>query len=192
MSESEEVEGLTYEIMSFLDTGFMTRSELFQVASYYCEDTDLSAETAATLVETLWATRLVEQETWQLPSDADRLQEAFDDLNNQGVVALMNFTCCQTCGTTEIDDAVIPGTNPLGYTFFHAQDAECIPDGATYLSFGPFGRYDNDEGYTAAAAMVGNQVARTLKKHGLTVNWDGTVARRICVLLPDWRKRLPT
>jgi len=70
---------------------------------------------------------LAEQQKWREPGDYDRMAAAFARIQQQGVPARMNFTCCQTCGIDEIDDERTPlrraaaGEYPWrewGYTFF--------------------------------------------------------------------------
>jgi hypothetical protein len=37
-----------------------------------------------------------QQSEWQGPTDCDRLDQAFEALEEEGIVARQNFTCCQT------------------------------------------------------------------------------------------------
>ena len=52
----------------------------------------------------VWSQRLAEESSWEGLSDCHRLEADFVDLNNRGMVASMNLTCCNTCGRDEIDD----------------------------------------------------------------------------------------
>ena len=161
---------------------------------------------------------MVGQVTWSGPSDYDRLQAAFDELEADRVVARMNFTCCNTCGTDEIDDERTPlddagdayGFREWQYTFFHSQDADRLAEtpGVLYLTYSAWRPSpDLDPALIAAArggdaearvqvyqgtdACVGERVAAALRHHGLTVLWEGDPAERIGVSITDWRKPLP-
>jgi hypothetical protein len=61
-----------------------------------------------------------EQESWPILTDFDRLELAFDMLEDEDIVARQHFTCCGTCGAAEIgiemddfQDLVRPGTERL-------------------------------------------------------------------------------
>ncbi len=147
------------------------------------------------------------------------MQAAFDELEADRVVARMNFTCCNTCGTTEIDDERTPdpdaaeGAYPFqewAYAFFHSQDAERLADTPadlylTYSSFRPAPDIDPELMARARAgdedarkqvvshtdATVGRIVVDALTARGLTPVWSGDPAQRIAVPITDWRKPLP-
>ncbi len=149
---------------------------------------DLSARDAVEILAATWARLAAVQASWSDEGDYTRLRAAFDELDASGVVARMNFACCQTCGHSEIGDQSTGASR--GYTFFHQQDAERLgPDGGDlYLAFGAFGP---DQALAGSEERVAAEVVDTLTRHGLGVEWDGTNQQRI--RLPDlrWRKRLP-
>ncbi len=136
--------------------GFMDLDGVAETLVEYLEDVelpeDVMLELARATVAEEWAARLAEQATWTEPGDYARVQAAYDDLAGQGIVGRMNFTCCQTCGTDEIDDERTPrsseeveadagyGFHEWGYTFFHQQDAERLADepAVLYLSYSTF------------------------------------------------------
>ncbi len=49
-----------------------------------------------------WEAVAREQILWGGPTDCDRLDQAFANLEKQGIVARQDFTCCSNCGSTEI------------------------------------------------------------------------------------------
>ncbi len=101
---------------------------------------DLSRDDVRAILHRVWAERLDIQGTWADEGDYVRLAAAFADLETIGVVARMNFTCCQTCGHAEIDDE--RQESSIGYTFFHQQDSERLVPGEPselFLAFGAFG-----------------------------------------------------
>lgn len=131
------------------------------------------------------------------PSDYDRLAAAFRQLQQEGVVARMNFTCCSSCGFTEIDDERTPRERVINgeyryvereFVFFHHQDAERLvdPPALLYLGYGSFLREPSD-----GDERAGRHVAQVLEQHGLDVDWNGDVQARICVRISDWRKPMP-
>jgi hypothetical protein len=124
-----------------------------------------------------------QQATWPEVTDCDRLDKAFAELEESGIVARQNFTCCQTCGNAEIDDelnaAKEKGRTPHGYTFYHMQDTESAVNGAgLYLAYaGKTGGGD-----------VAREIIAALERHGLKPEWDGSVETRILVPI-DWKRR---
>lgn len=198
--------------------GFVGRTDAVDAVRDHFEidDDDRRPETA---VEAAWREREAEQHTWREPGDYDRMAAAFARIQQQGVLARMNFACCQTCGTEEIDDertsrkGTAPGEYPWkewAYTFFHQQDAERLADdrAVLYLSYSAFRAAPQLDPALVQAARagaagareqvrietdraVGAIVAAALREHGLTVDWDGDPDRRIKVHITDWRKYLP-
>jgi hypothetical protein len=112
--------------------------------------------------------------------DSERLLAAFRDLDLDGVVARADFTCCQSCGMTEIaDEAPAPSG---GYVFCHRQDVDAAARGeGLFLSYGTLAD-DVD------AAEIGRRVVKALRSRGLTVDWDGEITSRIHLPL-TWRRR---
>lgn len=128
-----------------------------------------------------------EQLTWPKLTDCDRLDAAFADLERAGIVARQDFSCCMTCGSTEIHDEMRAtskrGLHVRGYVFYHAQDTEAAVEGrGIYLGFGAA------QAGEAAALEIASEIVATLLKHGLAAEWDGTWENRIGVQL-DWKRR---
>ena len=123
--------------------GFVTRSDAVERVREALEldETDPRSER---VVELAWSRRTAQQSTWEGRSDHDRLAAAFRRLEARGFVTRMNFTCCNRCGTDEIDDertaldtaAEYPYRETM-YTFFHQQDAERLVDepAALFLTY---------------------------------------------------------
>src|SRR5262249_19629581 len=125
-----------------------------------------------------------QQSEWVGPTDCDRIDQAFADLESEGIVARQNFTCCQNCGHYEIGDEIARAEGPVdGYVFYHAQDTEGAVDGSfLFLAFGA------TQGGDGAVEAVGRRIVAALERAGLTVDWDGTRSRRIGVPA-EWRRR---
>lgn len=129
-----------------------------------------------------------EQAKWPILTDYDRLELAFDMLEDKDIVARQNFTCCGTCGaaeiSVEIEEFEAFGRHARGYVFFHQQDTEnAIESGSLYLSFGA-----SNNTTVATNLQIGQEVFDTLKAVGLKVHWDGQLEHRIGVML-DWQRR---
>ncbi len=142
---------------------------------------------APALLAEVKAAHAEEQKSWPDKTDCDRLDEAFAALEASGIVARQNFTCCGTCGATEIWDEMAEvrdrGGAVRGYAFYHMQDTEsAVEGGGLYLGYGA-----TEEGEEPALTIARN-IVTGLEAHGLQTHWDGTWGQRIGVSL-DWKKR---
>lgn len=199
--------------------GFVDRNEAVVAVRDHFEipDDDRRPEAA---VEAAWRARQAEQPTWREVGDYDRLAAAFARVKRQGLVALMNFTCCQGCATGQIEDERTPLRRPepgeypfreWAYTFFHQQDAQRLAESPAvlHLTYGAFrSRLDLVDPDLAESAAIGDPEARrtvkqqtdaaagrivaaALREHDLDVDWDGDPSRRIAVRITEWHKYLP-
>lgn len=131
-----------------------------------------------------------DQETWPVLTDFDRLQLAFDRLEEEDVVARQNFTCCGTCGAAEIgvemdDYEEITGREARGYVFFHQQDTEsAVESGSLYISYGA----SDATAPTEESVGVGQRLFDILQSVGLKPIWDGKINHRVGVAI-DWKRR---
>ena len=127
------------------------------------------------------------QEMWATPTDCDKLDRAFANLEEQGIVARQNFACCMNCGQVEIADEIKLAQKLrkiIGYTFYHMQDtASACETGSFWLAYGSLSRKDND------TAAVGHAVAEAIRSVGLNVEWDGSPDTRIRITGIDWKRR---
>lgn len=168
--------------------GFDPRDDMVQllVEVYSEEGKQVSVATARRLVDEELERHREEEATWLQPTDCDKLDAAFAQLERSGIIARQDFSDCGTCGSGEmealIDQAMRRGRKVRGYTFFHDQDTEGALDGELYLAYGAV-----KEGEPAFVA-IGHEVARALRAEGLAVEWNGDIERRIGVRL-EWRKR---
>ena len=130
----------------------------------------------------------LEQMSWPLITDYDRLVTSFAELESQGIVARQKFTCCGTCGAYEIADEMAikmqTGEPVIGYTFFHMQDTESAVAG--HDLFLNYGSLDDLE---ASAIAVGQQIVKVFEANGLQTKWDGDWSKRIYVVMA-WQRRL--
>ncbi|MER6343713.1 DUF6891 domain-containing protein [Streptomyces sp. NPDC001595] len=193
MGPREEVPELPDEVRATLEervglalrAGYDSRRELAELAEEYLVEGDerpVSAAQARQLVDRLWLERLAEQETWTGVTDPERLARAFAALDAEGITARENFTCCRSCGMTEIG---AEREDAHGFVFFHRQSTEHAVRGAGLPLY--YGGFDDAEETTAA---VGREVVAALAAAGLSADWDGSPSRSITVTDLDWRRRL--
>lgn len=158
--------------------------------SEYDVDARLTAAAQA-IVQQEIAVHQAEQANWPATTDCDRLDAAFGELETVGIVARQNFTCCNSCGVAEIGGDVAPDRIDYvrGYAFYHQQDTQgAIESGSLFVSYGTFSHDPAIEADPARTAAVGEEIAAALRRHDLTVDWDGDPDTRIHVAL-SWRRR---
>jgi len=184
---SPAVQGqLEERIRELLRCGYGTVEELTEAAEEYLvtdEERPVTEAQAQHLVERLWLERVEEQRQWSDVTDADRLERAFAALDERGITARENFSCCRSCGLGEIPAA--GREDARGFVFFHLQSTEGAAAGGGLSLY--YGGFDGSEETTTA---VGREVAAALEEAGLTVEWDGSPDRAIELSPLDWRKRL--
>jgi hypothetical protein len=170
--------------------GFRSEEQIVDGITEMVEDehkrSDLRPHVARITAKLLREHRRAEA-TWTTPTDCDRLDVAFANLEQQGIVARQNFTCCQNCGHAEVGEEIEEAQmlqEVKGYTFYHMQDTESAAEtGTLWLAYGSL---SGDEGDSVA---VGRAVAAAIGDVGLTVKWDGSLSKRICVTGMEWKRR---
>lgn len=125
---------------------------------------------------------------WPLMTDCDRLDSAFDELNDNGIIALQNAGYDQDQGIEEVTEVYHEqggADSPVeGYCFYHGQDLERAVDGEGLLL--TFGDIQGDDG---RGVDIGHRIVETLARHGLAVSWSGTIDERIELPEIEWRRR---
>ncbi|MFI1283892.1 DUF6891 domain-containing protein [Streptomyces sp. NPDC020858] len=184
--DEEERELLEDRIREVLAGGYTTRDRLAELAEDYLVSGDrrpVSRAQAWVLADRMWVERVEEQAGWEGETDPERLSRAFAELDTAGITARENFTCCRTCGNTEI--GAEGGPDARGFVYFHDQctDAASAGHGLTLL-------YGGFDGSSATTAAVGREVVAALGRAGLTAEWDGDPGQSITVTPLDWRRRL--
>jgi hypothetical protein len=134
---------------------------------------------------------------------ASNLTLAFAELNELGILAREDFTCCGTCAAAEIHDERDGSRHWHGYLWYHQQDTESLvssPSGAVYLGYGAYPPEDLDRAaydalpeeekaarYQAGVErMLDEIVFPVLRRHGMQVEWNRTLATRILVTGARW------
>ncbi|MEU1086032.1 hypothetical protein ABZ401_04225 [Streptomyces sp. NPDC005892] len=181
--EREELERRVREV---LVGGYTTRAELAELAEEYLVTADrrpVSREQAEALADRLWLERVAQQADWQGETDPERLTRAFTALNEAGITARENFTCCRTCGQSEIAGAGRPDAR--GFVYFHTQCTDSAAAGHGLMLL--FGGFDGSPETTGA---IGEQIVTSLEAVGLSVEWDRDPGRAITVTPLAWHRRL--
>lgn len=60
----------------------------------------------------------------------DKITSCFDELGNLGINCERDWTCCTTCGHTEMKELCDDGED---YVFYHLQDAEDLRQGGNVV-----------------------------------------------------------
>jgi hypothetical protein len=192
VSRDETIEHMRQSIERDVAAGFSAPDQIEQDAvEGYSEGQDpesLRPEARKFLREAL-AKHAAAQASWPAETDCDRLDKAFADLEQDGIVARQNFSDCGTCGVAEIGAEIAAarqsGSKVRGYVFYHMQDTESASEGGGL--FLNYGAVDPDKN---ADLKIAANVVETLKRRGLETDWDGTNEKRIGVKL-DWKRRRP-
>ncbi len=184
--EEDERTELEERIREVLIGGYASRADLAELAEDYLVSADrrpVSREQAEVLADRMWLERVAEQAAWEGETDPERLARAFTALGDAGITARENFTCCRSCGQSEIGGEGGPGAR--GFVYFHTQctDSATAGHGLTLL-------YGGFDGTSETTAAVGHEVVAALAAVGLPAEWDGDPGRAITVTPLDWRRRL--
>ena len=181
------------EIRSFLTRrvaeGFDSAEEIIDSAieCFEVEEDEELCRVIAHLTSERMAEYLRSQSQWPTPTDCDRLDWAFEELERDGIVARQNFTCCCNCGHYEIWDEIKQAReeHPVeGYVFYHMQDTEAaVAGGYLYLAYGSV---EEDE---EALTTIGRKIVLGLERAGLRTQWDGQGNTRIRIIDFDWKRR---
>ncbi len=172
------------------------------VLEWYEDEYELSEADANTIVEALLAYRRTQLTTAKAAGtlQPSRLTAAFDELNEHGISALQNFSCCSNCGSHEAI-AIMEEEDKKGYIYFHTQDTETlIESGETYLGYGVNWQHicteaefdamtstQRDATYQQACQEMANQLLQpTFAKHGIDFDWDGNLNIRMHISNADF------
>jgi hypothetical protein len=144
--------------------------------------------------------RRSQQAAWPPAVATTQLAKAFDELAEIGVLARQNFACCGTCASAEIGGECDDTRAWRGYVYFHAQDAERIPESReTYLGYGAFleeylaeadwnalSDQAKDETYAKIVCELMAEATTVLERHDITVEWNHDLGTRILLRNVDW------
>jgi hypothetical protein len=124
--------------------------------------------------------------SWPDTTDCDRLDEAFENLNSRGIIALHNAGYTMSDGASDVSEVLHQrGRKGIrGYCFYHGQDVERAVEGA-----GPmiaFGDLDDDK---TRKVEIGRLVKQALQEAGFAVDWNGDPETRLSIPGINWKRR---
>lgn len=168
-------------------SGFYSPGEVQRIIDELLEDgADESMLRASVLPE--FERKAVAEQTWPPVTDCDRLDAAFESLEDSNILALHNAGYAMADGHE--DAAAIleeSGSHKyIGYCFYHGQDVErAISGGGLLIAF------DHVYGEVPEKTGIGYSVQAALEAQGLTTEWNGDAEIRINVPNFDWKRRGP-
>lgn len=184
MSEDEQAP-VYYNLTPWLSYGFYTAEDVDDIVAYSSFPGKPEVLRKALLQG--FAMKDEEAKEWPEVTDCDRLDAAFAQLNNAGIIALHYAGWDNSDGIEEVDEERERRPDARGYCFYHEQNIDAaLDDMCFHLSFGALPRGDSD-----AAREVGEQVVEALKMHGLRVEWDGSSETKIKLTRFVWLRRGP-
>ena len=169
--------------------GYESRSEIISSVQDVIRPNYLTHRDIVKIVDKQIKILLKEQASWPAVTDYDRLHLTMLELDQKGIVAREDFSCCGTCGAAEIwdeiDEARSNGLNVRGYVFFHQQGTESAVDGGSInFSYGSA----VEDASEADKVAIGQELADAIRSAGLNVDWDGQLS--MCVMVDvDWKRR---
>ncbi len=185
---SDDIEYLMEHAKSLIRGGYYSREDAINALDDWIQDDGLNLSAKKIINAEIDSLKL-DQVNWPAQTDYDRLHATMQQLENNGVVAREDFTCCGTCGTAEIGYEIETynegDKTATGYTFFHQQDTESAVGGyGLYLNYGTADKDGTDDD----SIKIGHEIAKTFKDNGFEVDWDGDLRKRIHIAL-DWKRR---
>jgi hypothetical protein len=124
---------------------------------------------------------------------ARKLIGAFRELGKLGVIARHNFLCCQSCGVAELNrlmiEKIVWGEEVKGAVFYHAQDNDHFFWQGGDLMIRYLEAVDDDDVRISALSVkeLGDLVCEVLSRYGLALEWNGSPASAIRVLVNEER-----
>ena len=183
MAETNEY--ILESIRSWVWSGYYSPEEVQEMIDDILEE-DADETLLRAAVDPEFQKKAEDETTWPDETDCDRLDAAFESLTQNGVLALQNAGYTMSDGHDDAAEALKehdPGTF-TGYCFFHGQDlARAVRGDGLMIAF------DHVDGDVPQKVDIGEQVKAALERFGFTVEWDGTINRRIDIPKIDWKRR---
>jgi len=183
MNETEQY--ILDAIKVWVWSGFYSPDEVHDMIEDILED-DVDEDKVRSAVAPEFEKKGVAEISWPQITDCDRLDEAFADLNDGGVISLQNAGYTISDGISDVSEELEcrDRSEVKGYCFYHGQDLErAVAGDGLMLAFGDL--EDTLEGRRA----IGKLVAEALSKAGFEVDWNGDPEKRISVPKLDWKRR---
>lgn len=175
------------------DSAEEVRERVEEVAEEAIEDGEMEDDPDIGRVEQLvteeLALKAAYEKTFPEITDCRRLTAAFEALTAQGIIAIEKAGWDTSESWYRFHDIVAAWREQgavstlRGGCFYHEQDlTRAINEGRLWIGFGHV-----EEGHELAAAL-GQEIVEELRRHGLTVQWNGNPETRPEVAL-KWQRR---
>lgn len=190
--------GVTGEIRHYIEArvalGFAPPDAIAEDASdLFGDEEGVPADTEIRrMVDDCVRAYLVAQAERTGPGDAERLDAAFRELDERGILARHYYGCTRTDGASSIlreqRAAVAGGRTVRGYVYYTMQDADDLERGQLCLAWGPFSEPGTTRATASAhAKRIAEEVVGVLEGHGVRVEWDGNPNTTLVVRDLTWR-----
>jgi hypothetical protein len=181
-------ENLLNEIDFFIRAGYVLKTDLEEQSISQALEVGVSSDEIREYIASQMKKNLEIQTSWPAITMNDRIDLAFDELMEQGVVALQNAGLSMSDGWYEVNSLADTQVKPLkGAVFFHEQDVERGVEGQGILL--AFGAY-NEEDHEMESLDLANEICDVLNRHQIPNRWDGDIDSRIEILPFVWQKRM--
>ncbi len=126
--------------------------------------------------------------SWPANTMNDRIDAAFKELGETGIVALQGAGYTLSDGWDEANDiAAQLEPAPRGAVFYHWQDLERGVRGeGLWLAYGA---YVEGDGQEQASLAIAAEACEVLRRHGVAVTFRGNIDERIFVEPFTWQRR---
>ena len=173
------------KIKTHVWSGFSSPLEIFQLIDDLMEG-DEDKEYLRASVASEFRRKMLKEPTWPATTDCDRLDAAFTELNEIGIVAVQNAGYTISEGWHAVHDAVRKRgrVGVKGCCFYHGQDLERVVEGGELvLAFGDL------DGLDEQRRAIGAEIKACLERHDLRVDWGGDPDHRLLIPQLDWKRR---
>jgi hypothetical protein len=140
------------------------------------------------LIEAEKAKQKAEQKTWPKVTDCDRIDQAFDALRGEGILAIHNAGYEPSDGISEVSEQYHSAggaeSGIVGYCFYHRQDMEyALKHHKLGLAFGDI------KGDDGRGVEIGKRIRSALEAAGLRVAWTGSIKDKLDITDFRWQRR---
>ena len=183
-------ERIRYDIWWRVEAGYQSREEIIAsvVANWQSDQnsTDFGVAVQRATDEVI-AEHMRDQANWPVVTDYDRLDQAFAELDANGILTRQNYEYTLTSGCAAIRAEIEreQSKRPIrGFVFFHEQDTEqAVRCDGPVLAWGAVA--EDETGWKALA----EEIMAAVRRHGLKCSWHGETNSRISIDGMTWYRR---
>lgn len=164
-------------------SGFYSPDDVLSEIDYM---TEVDKELLKAVARSEFAKKANAEASWTEQTDCDRLDEAFQILNSNGIIALQNAGYTMSDGLSDVSmvECDRGRENVKGYCFYHSQNLEkAILGKGLSLAFGDL------DGNEIKTVEIGNIIKQTLEEKGFTVKWNGDPQVKLNIPNFDWKRK---